>query len=67
MSTHYGVMPPSEGYLHTIVRGYQDFGLDLDVLDGYLAEAWGEKKITPMLRRRHAAKGSPVLAREIRA
>ena len=63
MQTHRGIMPPPEQYLETIEAGYKDFGLDLAYLDAALQEAWGNKKITDMLRDRHVRKGRPKLAR----
>lgn len=65
MRANRGVMPPSEAYLRTIARGYQDFGLDLDILSAYLQEAWGDKDVTEELRRRYDAKGRPTLARDL--
>ena len=61
-----GVMPPGDSYLGTIVQGYKDFGLDLEILDGYLAESWGEKKITEVLARRRISRGEATLARRIK-
>lgn len=65
MQTHRGIMPPSQAYLQTIVDGYCDFGLDPEVLDLALQEAWGGKDVTPMLRERHQRRGRPTLARSV--
>jgi hypothetical protein len=67
MSTSRGIMPPSDGYLDTIAQGYRDFGLPLEALDEFLAAAWSDKKVTPMLRERHLRKGRPTLARAVEA
>jgi gamma-glutamylcyclotransferase (GGCT)/AIG2-like uncharacterized protein YtfP len=61
-----GIMPPGEAYLGTIVQGYKDFGLDLEILDAYLQESWGEKKITEVLARRRISRGEASLARRIK-
>jgi hypothetical protein len=63
MRTHRGIMPPSEGYLDTIMQGYRDFGLDLKYLHVAVYESWGNKHVTPMLRERHIRRGEPRLAR----
>jgi hypothetical protein len=65
MRTKDGVMPPSQEYLGTIAEGYQDFGLDLGVLDAYLQESWGAKDVTEDLEDRHLRRGSPLLARDL--
>lgn len=57
MSTHRGVMPPSEGYLGTILEGYRDFDLDTDILNAAVEESWGTKKVTPFLKERHLRRG----------
>lgn len=57
MSMRRGVMPPSEPYLNTIAQGYRDFGLPLEALEAALQEAWEDKKVTPVLRVRHARRG----------
>lgn len=49
-----GVMPPSQQYIQTLARGYQDFGLDLDYLENALREAWNDKRITSFMRQRRA-------------
>lgn len=60
-----GVMPPSETYLDTIAQGYQDFGLDLNVLQAALEESWEQKEPTESLLDRHDRRGNPRLARDI--
>jgi len=62
MSAKHGVMPPTESYLATILRGYHDFSLPVAVLDAALQEAWNEKQVTRYLRERHVRRGSPALA-----
>lgn len=62
MRTHRGVMPPSEQYLDTIARGYQDFGLDLAYLDAALSRSWTCKDITQNLHERYVRRGRPKLA-----
>lgn len=57
MAISVGVMPPGERYLDTIVQGYKDFGLDLQLLDAALHEAWGTKKVTARLAERHKKRG----------
>jgi hypothetical protein len=64
MSMRRGVMPPSEFYLNCIAQGYRDFGLPLEALEAALEEAWEDKKVTPVLRVRHARRGGN-LAREL--
>ena len=58
-----GVMPPSEYYLQTIVKGYEDFGLDISCLDDALRHSWSDKEVDQGLRERYKRKGSPKLAR----
>jgi hypothetical protein len=65
MSQTRGVMPPGQDYLNTIAKGYKDFDLDLNVLEMYLQESWGDKDVTEELRRRYDAKGRPTLARDL--
>lgn len=65
MRTSKGVMPPSEGYVDTIAEGYQDFGLDLGVLEAYLQDAWDAKHVTDFLAQKHERRGSPRLARTL--
>lgn len=57
-----GIMPPSEGYLEIIARGYQDFGLPLERLDRAVEHSWNRKDKTPALRRSYRRRGSPELA-----
>ncbi|MDR1704568.1 MAG: hypothetical protein LBS19_07770, partial [Clostridiales bacterium] len=33
MNDGHAISPPSQGYLHTIMDGYEDFGLDSAALD----------------------------------
>lgn len=49
-----GISPPSEAYLATIERGYEDFGLDKAWLDRAVADSWSRKELTPYLRDRRA-------------
>jgi gamma-glutamylcyclotransferase (GGCT)/AIG2-like uncharacterized protein YtfP len=65
MRSKEGIMPPSETYLDTIVRGYADFELCLDPLDVALQESWGNKQLTEHLLDRHERRGSPRLARSL--
>lgn len=65
MRTGKGILPPTEGYIDTIAQGYQDFGLDLNVLQSALAESWEDKAPTEHLLDRHERRGSPRLARDI--
>lgn len=58
-----GIMPPSEYYLQTIIRGYRDFNLDLGRLNRAVEHSWNRKNKTPRLRKRHIAKGKPKLGR----
>lgn len=62
MRTNKGIMPPADYYLATIVQGYKDFDLDLEILDAAVAQSWADKKVTDMLRERHIRKGMPTLA-----
>ena len=66
MRESHGVMPPGDRYLATIVEGYRDFGLDLDILDAYLQESWGNKKVTEALARRRISRGEASLAKQIK-
>jgi hypothetical protein len=65
MTADRGVQPPSEHYLKVIAQGYRDFGLDLNILDEYVQESWGNKKVTDHLKSRHIYRGSPMLARSV--
>lgn len=62
MTASRGIMPPSEYYLDVIRRGYEYFGLDVQVLNRALEESWSDKKVTDHLRERHVRKGRPQLA-----
>jgi gamma-glutamylcyclotransferase (GGCT)/AIG2-like uncharacterized protein YtfP len=62
MSADRGIMPPAEHYLDVIRRGYEYFGLDLEILNRALEASWSDKKVTPHLRERHNRKGRPALA-----
>lgn len=57
-----GVMPPNQGYVEVIARGYRDFGLPLEHLDRAVAASWEDKDVTPVLRRRYDEKGRQPLA-----
>lgn len=57
-----GIMPPSEGYLNTIIDGYRDFGLELYELDEAVQRSWMDKNLNPELRARYLRKGKPILA-----
>ena len=57
MTMRRGVMPPSEGYLQTLVEGYRDFDLPLEALEQALTESWEDKTPTPLLRERHKRRG----------
>jgi hypothetical protein len=57
-----GIMPPAEGYIDTIIRGYEYFGLDLSLLNKALEESWEDKNVTQHLRERHIRRGRPALA-----
>lgn len=63
MQVSEGVMPPTQEYYDAIRRGYIDFGLDVEALDDAVAAAYADKEVTPLLRRRHEARGKPRLAR----
>ncbi len=65
MSMSRGVMPPCDQYLQVIAEGYEDFGLPLEKLDTALRDSWNDKKVTESLRRRHEARGSAKLARDL--
>lgn len=65
MATRNGIQPPAPSYLDTIAEGYIDFGLDQEWLEIALQEAWENKELTPMLRRRWHARGKQKLAREL--
>lgn len=56
-----GVCPPSVGYLQTIEKGYDDFGLDHECLKAAVKESWAQHEITPLIERRYERKGRPVL------
>jgi hypothetical protein len=58
-----GVLPPSEEYFQTILRGYKDFGLNKDVLMAALDASWSDKHPTRRLVDRHHRKGQPKLMR----
>lgn len=64
-SSPLGTVPPSDGYLDGIVRGYRDFDLDIRWLDMALQESWAEKDWTQGMRERHIRKGRPTLARQV--
>lgn len=52
-----GVAPPSEGYLETIIEGYNDFGLDTAALNTAVEESWSNKRITRQVRESRARRG----------
>jgi len=60
-----GIMPPSEGYLRKLTKGYADFGLDHASLDLALQESWGGKVLTEDLLERHERNGHAPLARAL--
>lgn len=60
-----GVVPPGQHYLDSIVQGYRDFDLDLDLLDVAVQEAWGNKKMTPRLRERQVRRGETNMVRDL--
>jgi hypothetical protein len=61
-----GIFPPSEMYLASIAEGYEDFGLDVDLLKAAVEQSWSDKDKTPDMRRRYRRKGQPSLARALR-
>lgn len=63
MRTSRGILPPSEGYYHTIMKGYEDFGLNKEILRRALEQSWEMKEPTPMLMDRWVRKGRNPLAR----
>ena len=58
-----GIMPPSEGYLNSIVEGYADFGIDQTRLVRALSHAWRRKDMTGFMRYRWDKAGKPKMAR----
>lgn len=65
MASERGVAPPSESYVDIIVRGYRDFGLDLDYLDIAIQESWSNKRITTAIRDRRARRGETNLVKDL--
>ena len=61
-----GVSPPSDAYLETIVKGFEDFGLERELLDSALQHAWNRKLKTPDVKSRWVKAGKPKLARAIK-
>lgn len=57
-----GIMPPSEGYLHTIMEGYEDFGLPLKPLREAVKASWSDKAPSYVERQRYRRTGRPRLA-----
>jgi hypothetical protein len=63
MRTKHGIVPPSEGYYNTILRGYRDFNLPVGFLEEALEKSWDRKAWTPELRRRWRDKGQQSMAK----
>jgi gamma-glutamylcyclotransferase (GGCT)/AIG2-like uncharacterized protein YtfP len=58
-----GVMRPYGGYYETILKGYEDFGLDVTFLKEALDHAYENENLTPDMLRRWNSMGRPELTR----
>lgn len=58
-----GIMPPSEGYLDCIVKGYADFGIDTERLRKAVDHSWRRKDMNGFLAYRWQKAGKPKMAR----
>lgn len=58
-----GIMPPSEGYLASIVQGYRDFKLPIKYLRDAVRASWDDKSPSHVERQRYRRIGRPALAR----
>lgn len=56
----YGIAPPSEPYLETIMEGYRDFGLPMERLEAAVMESWEDKRLTPRIARHRRRRGGKV-------
>lgn len=57
-----GIMPPSQGYLDTIIEGYKDFGLPMKPLRDAVRASWSDKAPSHVERQRYRRTGRPRLA-----
>lgn len=57
-----GVMPGNEHYLRTIFNGYQDWDLDIDLLDWSHKDAYASKEVTEFLASRRKRRGGRIAA-----
>jgi gamma-glutamylcyclotransferase (GGCT)/AIG2-like uncharacterized protein YtfP len=60
-----GIMPPSEGYLRSIERGYRDFKIGKPgraALDAAVKASWDDKHPSHIERKRYRRAGRPRLA-----
>lgn len=53
-----GIMPPSQGYLNTIIEGYKDFGLPAEALREAVARSWKDKNPSHIERKRRRREGN---------